>query len=116
VTERCSMTILIFGASLRQGSLNGRLAELAAGIVETKGGSVDRATMAEFDCRPYNADVERQSGPPPGAHALQATPVRRRGNHRLTGVQRVDARPLRRTRSTGPRASARNRSTANRPC
>jgi NAD(P)H-dependent FMN reductase len=64
------MTILIFGASLRQGSLNGRLAELAAGIVEAKGGSVDRATMADFDCTPYNADVERQSGPPPGAHAL----------------------------------------------
>ena len=40
----------MFGASLRDGSLNARLANLAADAIARHGGSVDVASMAEFDC------------------------------------------------------------------
>jgi len=50
--------VLIFGAALRQGSLNDRLAGLAQRTVEGRGASVDRGTMAEFDCPSYDGDVE----------------------------------------------------------
>jgi NAD(P)H-dependent FMN reductase len=68
--KRCSVGILVLGASLRSGSLNDRLATLAADTVEQKGGSVERATMADFQCPPYDQDVELASGLPSGARAL----------------------------------------------
>ena len=46
---RRQVRLLVFEASLREGSLNGRLASLAAAVVEEKGGIVDRAHMADFD-------------------------------------------------------------------
>ena len=55
---------LVFGASLRQGSLNDRLAVLAANMVEQQGASVDRASMADFECPPYDFDVEQSNGLP----------------------------------------------------
>lgn len=55
---------LVFGASLRQGSLNDRLAALAANVVEQQGASVDRASMADFECPSYDLDVEQSSGLP----------------------------------------------------
>jgi len=70
VSDSRSITLLIFGASLRQGSLNVRLASLAGDVVEAKGGTVDRATMREFECPSYDGDVEQASGPPAPAHAL----------------------------------------------
>jgi chromate reductase, NAD(P)H dehydrogenase (quinone) len=54
------LNLLIFGASLRQGSLNDRLAGLAQQVVEERGGRVDRGTMAEFDCPSYDGDVESE--------------------------------------------------------
>lgn len=63
---------LVFGASLRRGSLNDRLAALAASVVEEKGGTVDRATMGDFDCPSYDADVELEEGFPAGAESLRA--------------------------------------------
>ena len=63
--------VLIFAASLRHASLNRRLAELAAIVVEEHGGTADRATMADFDCPSYDADVEGKSGVPPGAQRLR---------------------------------------------
>ena len=65
--QRCSFRVLVFGASLRAGSLNVRLATLAQSIVETHGAEVDRASMAEFDCPSYNGDVETNAGIPDGA-------------------------------------------------
>jgi NAD(P)H-dependent FMN reductase len=62
---------LIFSASLREGSLNTRLAALAADAIEANGGDVDIATMAEFDCPSYNADVQDREGFPPGARELR---------------------------------------------
>jgi chromate reductase, NAD(P)H dehydrogenase (quinone) len=64
---RHSIRFLIFGASLRKKSLNDRLAALAAAVVEEKGGSVDRAHMADFDCPSYDQDVELEEGIPAGA-------------------------------------------------
>jgi chromate reductase len=70
--EHRQIRVLVFAASLRRGSLNERLAERAAALVEEKGGTVDRGHMAEFDCPSYNADVERESGPPPEAQRLRS--------------------------------------------
>jgi chromate reductase len=69
--EEFPLRIVVFGASLREGSLNDRLASLAAVVVEQKGGTVDRTTMAEFDCPSYDEDVEEVERIPPGARELQ---------------------------------------------
>lgn len=63
--------VLIFGASLRHASLNRRLAELAATVVEEQGGTADRADMTEFDCPAFDSDVEGDAGIPPGAQRLR---------------------------------------------
>jgi len=68
--ERCPVRVLVFGASLREGSLNQRLAELAAGVVEAKGGVADRARMGDFECPSYDADAEK-GGMPLGAERLR---------------------------------------------
>lgn len=68
--KRCSVRLLVFGASLRDGSMNDRLASLAASIVEEKGASVERASMQDFECPPYDLDVEVSAGLPSGAQAL----------------------------------------------
>jgi len=52
------LNVLIFGAALRQGSLNDRLAGLAQHFVEARGARVDRGSMQAFDCPSYDGDVE----------------------------------------------------------
>ena len=64
------LNVLIFGASLRQGSLNNRLADLTARAVERRGSSVDRATMADFDCPSYDGDLESEGVIPEPAKEL----------------------------------------------
>ena len=64
--------LLVFSASLRRGSLNTRLAELAAMTLEGRGVKVDRASMREFDCPSYDLDVEDRYGLPPGAQGFRA--------------------------------------------
>jgi NAD(P)H-dependent FMN reductase len=61
----------VFGASLRTGSLNDRLASLAASVIEAKGWVADRATLSEFECPSYDGDLEQGSGIPDGAHRLR---------------------------------------------
>lgn len=68
--EEFPLRVLVFGASLRQGSLNDRLASLAATVVQAKGGTVDRASILEFDCPSFDGDVEVEEGIPAGAHEL----------------------------------------------
>jgi NAD(P)H-dependent FMN reductase len=68
---RRPVRILVFGASLRRGSLNDRLAALAAAVAEEKGGIVDRAGLADFDCPSYDGDVEAEDGIPAGAGRLR---------------------------------------------
>ena len=68
--RRCSVRFLVFGASMRGGSMNDTLASLAATVLQEKGGSVERATMADFECPPYDTDVELATGIPAGAQRL----------------------------------------------
>lgn len=70
--KRCSTSYLIFGAALRKGSLNDRLASLATKIVEEAGGKVDRAYMSDFDCPSYDGDVEATTGIPAGADRFRS--------------------------------------------
>ena len=68
---RRPVRILVFAASLRQGSLNGRLAALAATVAAEKGGVVDRADLVDFECPSYDGDVEAEEGIPAGAGRLR---------------------------------------------
>jgi NAD(P)H-dependent FMN reductase len=54
----------VFAASLRGGSLNQRLADLAADAIEGNGADVDRATMSEFAAPSYDLDVQTRDGFP----------------------------------------------------
>jgi chromate reductase, NAD(P)H dehydrogenase (quinone) len=49
---------VVFSASLRAGSLNGRLAQLSADAIAANGGEVDLAAMDAFDAPSYEADME----------------------------------------------------------
>ena len=65
------LRILVFSASLRNGSLNTRLAKLAAQVIENKGGIVDFAEMKEFDCPSFNQDLEANNSYPKGAEEFR---------------------------------------------
>lgn len=67
---KAQLKILVFGAVLRRDSLNVRLARLAADIVTSRGAIATLAAMREFDCPPYDQDVEATVGIPEGAQAL----------------------------------------------
>jgi chromate reductase len=58
---------LVFSASLRQDSLNTRLAQLASLVLEADGAEVDRASMRDFDVPSYDGDVQEGEGFPRGA-------------------------------------------------
>ena len=67
---REAVRFLLFSASLRAGSLNTRLANLARKLIEANGGAVDAASMSEFDCPSYNQD-EQAKAFPRGAEELR---------------------------------------------
>ncbi|HEX6372767.1 MAG TPA: NAD(P)H-dependent oxidoreductase [Longimicrobium sp.] len=67
---RREVRFLVLGASLGSRSLNNRLAELAARVVEQKGGIAERARIADFDCPFYDADLDAETGPPVGARSF----------------------------------------------
>ncbi len=60
------MRLLVFGASLRSGSLNVALARLAAAQLTARGVEVEFATFNEFDAPSYNQDLLDRSGFPDG--------------------------------------------------
>ena len=62
---------LVFSASLRAGSLNTRLAQLAAQTIGANGGEVDLATMAAFAAPSYDADVQAGEGFPAEAEEFR---------------------------------------------
>ena len=64
------VSFLVFSGSLRAGSLNTRLAALAAACIRSKGGTVDHASLREFAVPAYDGDVEDASGMPDGAREL----------------------------------------------
>lgn len=65
------LKLLVFAASLRAGSLNRKLAALAARVAGQYGATVDHASMRDFDVPLYDGDLEASSGIPPGAQALR---------------------------------------------
>lgn len=65
------LKVLVFAASLRADSLNGKLAALAARVAEEYGATVDRASMRDFDVPLYDGDAEAAEGIPPGADELR---------------------------------------------
>jgi chromate reductase len=70
-SSREPISFVVFSASLRDGSLNTRLADLAADTIVANGGDVDRASMRDFDCPSYDADVQNSEGFPAGAENLK---------------------------------------------
>ncbi len=62
---------LVFSASLRDDSLNGRLSRLAAATIEANGGMVELRGMRDFDGPSYDADVQAEEGFPSGAESLR---------------------------------------------
>ena len=68
---RRPVRFLVFGAALRESSLNCRLAALAADVAEHHGGTVVRARMSEFDCPSYDGDDESERGIPEGAQRFR---------------------------------------------
>jgi NAD(P)H-dependent FMN reductase len=65
-----ALRVLVLGASLREESLNDRLASLAAQVAERGGAQVERARIADFHVPFYDQDVEAAEGIPDGAHAF----------------------------------------------
>lgn len=70
--RREPLQVLVFAASLRADSINARLAQLAATMIEGLGAKVDRASMREFDAPSYDGDMEASDGMPAGAQAFRA--------------------------------------------
>jgi chromate reductase, NAD(P)H dehydrogenase (quinone) len=70
-TDRALVRFLVFSASVRTGSLNTRLAHLAARCLEQNGGVVDFASMSDFDAPSYNFDLQDQGSWPQGAVQLR---------------------------------------------
>lgn len=62
---------LVFCASLRRDSLNGRLAGLAAQTIEATGCEADLAVMSEFTAPCYDADAQASEGFPAGIENLR---------------------------------------------
>src|SRR3954468_22204028 len=71
ISQREPVRFLLFSASLRNDSLNTRLATLARHLIEKNGGKVDFANMREFDCPSYNQDEETKGACLSGAEELQ---------------------------------------------
>ena len=70
-THREPVRFLVFSASLRAGSFNTRLADLARRVIEAHEGTVDLAAMVDFDTGSYNQDTQISDGFPPGAEELR---------------------------------------------
>lgn len=64
------MKLLMVAASLRRGSYNRKLIQLAASLARNGGASVDLAEFEEFPVSMYNADDEEANGIPEGAQAF----------------------------------------------
>ncbi len=61
----------MFGAALRTGSLNARLAGLAADAIHAEGAEADLAHIRDFEVPLYDGDTEKAHGVPAGALAFR---------------------------------------------
>lgn len=66
-----NVRVLLFAASHRTESLNRRLVDLVASLLEKRGIELDRASMADFDSPFYDGDAEAVGGIPDGAKRLR---------------------------------------------
>jgi chromate reductase, NAD(P)H dehydrogenase (quinone) len=89
---------------------------LAAGAIETNGGTVDFGSMAEFDCPSYNADVQRDRGFPAGADELRGRLEASDAFVICAPEYNASMQTCSRTPSTGSPASTHNPSTSDTPC
>jgi chromate reductase len=69
--ELASCHVLVLSASVREDSLNTRLARLAAAAIEDGGHVAELATMGEFPAGPYDGDLESEGRFPEGAEELR---------------------------------------------
>jgi chromate reductase, NAD(P)H dehydrogenase (quinone) len=69
--DRQPVRFLVFAATLRTRAWNQQLAELAAETIVANGGTVDYATMSEFDAPSYNADIQTTEGFPATAEEFR---------------------------------------------
>lgn len=69
--QKTTLKVLVFGASLREDSLNRKLAALAARLAAQHGATVDHASMRDFDVPSYDGDAEQAGGIPRGAEELR---------------------------------------------
>ena len=69
--EREPVRYLVFSGSLREESLNSRLAAWPPRRSARTAVEVDLASMRDFDCPSYDGDVEKADGIPAGAEELQ---------------------------------------------
>ncbi|MFI5035087.1 MAG: NADPH-dependent FMN reductase [Acidimicrobiales bacterium] len=69
--DGAQVRFLVFSASLREASLNARLAHLAAEVLESHGGHVHRASMRDFDAPSFSADEQDRLGFPAGAQEFR---------------------------------------------
>ena len=69
--EQRDVSFLVLSGSARAGSLNTKLARLAAAVIERNGGGVDLATIGDFDLPGYDGDDEDATGIPPAADELR---------------------------------------------
>lgn len=72
-SHREALRVLVFSASLREASLNSRLARLAARSLEEHGATVELRSMRDFDAPSYDGDLEADDGMPPGAERFRAS-------------------------------------------
>lgn len=66
------MKVLAFAASLRKGSLNRKLLELAVSIAREQGFDVELVDFREFDMPLFDGDYQHEHGLPEGAKRLEA--------------------------------------------
>lgn len=65
--ERCVVRVLVMGASLRQDSLNQRLASLVAQAATRAGSEAELVSISDFPVPLYDQDLEAPDGLPEGA-------------------------------------------------
>lgn len=64
------MKFMLMAASLRQDSVNKKLIQLTAKLLQQQGHNIDLADFAEFDLPLYNADIQDQQGFPANVQAF----------------------------------------------
>ncbi len=71
--------ILVFGGSIRTGSLSAKLAALAAKELAVLGADVTLISLADYPLPIYNADIEKDEGYPENARKLAQLIARHQG-------------------------------------